>query len=278
MASYEFRDATSAPPVRAGADLPDSIVAPRPGASPRPVGAVCALLTLQLAATLAARRPAADLFADLATPGTVGFEAILIAAAGGAAWICLTWLTMGSVLLALAALPAWVGATCARIAQRTVPPVLRRAAGALLGATVLGVPTLCALPAAAATGPSQISAALAAPVTPSLDGHPTGTAAVDPTPLPDLDRPAPLRPAHKPASRSKQPVVVRSGDSLWSITARWLGPGASDAAVAARWRSWYATNRTVVGPDPDVLRPGQVLSPPPGSRVAYPRPSAEENP
>ncbi len=54
-------------------------------------------------------------------------------------------------------------------------------------------------------------------------------------------------------------VVVHRGDTLWSIAARRLGPAASDAEVAAAWPRWYAANRAVVGPDPDLVLPGQRL-------------------
>ena len=37
---------------------------------------------------------------------------------------------------------------------------------------------------------------------------------------------------------------------------------ASDAEIAAAWPAWHATNRDVVGPDPDLLLPGQVLHEP----------------
>jgi nucleoid-associated protein YgaU len=60
-------------------------------------------------------------------------------------------------------------------------------------------------------------------------------------------------------------VVVRDGDSLWALAARELGPGASDEAIAARWPEWYAANRQVIGDDPDLILPGQVLRVPPKS-------------
>ena len=60
-------------------------------------------------------------------------------------------------------------------------------------------------------------------------------------------------------------VVVRRGDSLWSLAARHLGPDASDAEIAQAWPAWFETNRAVIGDDPDLLRPGQVLRPPPRS-------------
>ncbi|TDW69867.1 hypothetical protein [Kribbella pratensis] len=60
-------------------------------------------------------------------------------------------------------------------------------------------------------------------------------------------------------------VVVREGDSLWGLAARELGPGATDEAIAARWPDWYAVNRQVIGEDPDLILPGQVLRVPPAS-------------
>jgi nucleoid-associated protein YgaU len=60
-------------------------------------------------------------------------------------------------------------------------------------------------------------------------------------------------------------VVVREGDSLWALAARELGAGATSEAIAARWPEWYAANRHVIGDDPDLILPGQVLRVPPAS-------------
>ena len=59
-------------------------------------------------------------------------------------------------------------------------------------------------------------------------------------------------------------VTVMPGDTLWSIAAAHLGAGASDAEIAAEWPRWYAANADLIGPDPNVIRPGQVLVPPTG--------------
>ncbi|MGF7238125.1 MAG: LysM peptidoglycan-binding domain-containing protein [Frankia sp.] len=59
-------------------------------------------------------------------------------------------------------------------------------------------------------------------------------------------------------------VVVHRGDSLWSIVARQLGPGATDEQIAAAWPAWWAANREVIGPNPNLILPGQVLRPPAG--------------
>jgi nucleoid-associated protein YgaU len=63
---------------------------------------------------------------------------------------------------------------------------------------------------------------------------------------------------------------VVAGDSLWLIAARRLGPDATDAAIAAAWPRWYAANRTVVGADPDMIIPGQVLTAPSAAPVERP--------
>ena len=58
-------------------------------------------------------------------------------------------------------------------------------------------------------------------------------------------------------------VVVRHGDSLWSITDDLLGPGPSDPSeIAATWPLLHEANRDVIGPNPDLLVPGQQLAVP----------------
>jgi nucleoid-associated protein YgaU len=64
------------------------------------------------------------------------------------------------------------------------------------------------------------------------------------------------------ASTEASAVVVRRGDSLWSIVAAALGPGATDAEIARTWPLWYAQNRALIGADPDVLLPGMQLQAP----------------
>ncbi|MFS0700864.1 LysM peptidoglycan-binding domain-containing protein [Cellulomonas sp. 179-A 4D5 NHS] len=76
-----------------------------------------------------------------------------------------------------------------------------------------------------------------APATP--DAGPVGTAA--------------------PGAASASTVVVVTGDSLWGIAQRALGADATDQEVAAEWPRWYAANADVIGADPDLVVPGQVL-------------------
>lgn len=58
-------------------------------------------------------------------------------------------------------------------------------------------------------------------------------------------------------------VVVQAGDSLWTLTDDLLGPLPDDPAViAASWPALYEANADVIGPDADLLVPGQVLTVP----------------
>lgn len=57
-------------------------------------------------------------------------------------------------------------------------------------------------------------------------------------------------------------VTVAPGDTLWAIAARHLPAAADDAQIAAAWPVWYAANATRIGSDPDLIRPGLVLSVP----------------
>ena len=71
---------------------------------------------------------------------------------------------------------------------------------------------------------------------------------------------AQLRAANE--SQAEQEVVVRSGDTLWTIAAGHLGPEASDVDVAREWPRWFENNRAVIGSNPNALLPGQILKSP----------------
>jgi len=81
----------------------------------------------------------------------------------------------------------------------------------------------------------------------SGDASTSPTAALDGLPLPD-----------RTTGASTHIVVVQPGDSLWRIAER-LHPRAGDAALARAVGALYAANRDAIGPDPDLLQPGQRL-------------------
>ncbi|MER7461821.1 LysM domain-containing protein [Streptomyces sp. NPDC097981] len=80
--------------------------------------------------------------------------------------------------------------------------------------------------------------------------HPPHT----PTPTSAAHKAVPAAPAPMPVPDvKKRTYTVRSGDSLSSIARLELGN-------EARWRELYAMNRGVVGSNPELIRPGQVLT------------------
>ena len=97
---------------------------------------------------------------------------------------------------------------------------------------------------------------------PTSHAQPTGAPGWVPTR--PLQRRQPSAALVVPGKARPEPavVVVHRGDSLWAIVARHLGPHASDAEVAQAWPRWYAANREVIGDDPDLVKPGQVLHAP----------------
>ncbi len=89
-----------------------------------------------------------------------------------------------------------------------------------------------------------------------------GKAAAAPEPAPE-PAPAPA-PAPPPAPPGGQYTVV-SGDSLSAIAQKTLGDG-------NRWRELYDLNRDVIGPNPGIIHPGQVLRLPGGAQAPAPAP------
>ncbi|QIK68375.1 LysM peptidoglycan-binding domain-containing protein [Nocardioides sp. HDW12B] len=134
------------------------------------------------------------------------------------------------------------------------------AAGVPLTATAAGVtPDVGSDDAVAPTSLADRAARGALP----LPHRPVGGLATAATP-----RPAPA-PAVAPRPDADAPVVVRPGDTLWALASRHLlAPDASDGQVDAAWRRLYAANRAVLGPDPDLIRPG--------SRLDLPAPAPTE--
>lgn len=77
----------------------------------------------------------------------------------------------------------------------------------------------------------------------------------------------PRAPAEMPAVAAEGVVVVRAGDSLWSIAESAI-PAArrSPADVADLARRLYLANRDLIGADPDLIHPRQHLQLPPQLR------------
>ena len=163
------------------------------------------------------------------------------------------------------------------------PGPARRLAAAVLGLSLTAgsAPALASVPVAAPSAEAPVAAPSAeAPVSAGSGASdrdrfpeplPAALAGPDGTPAEDavspLWRPAPPQPPAgnvlTPAPRTEQAeVVVVAGDTLWSLAAEQLGPLATDAEIAAHWPRWHALNLAVVGPDPHLILPGQILSAP----------------
>ena len=91
----------------------------------------------------------------------------------------------------------------------------------------------------------------------------------EPTPPKDADDPDEAQGTKKPAvedvdrDRPERTVIVKPGDSLWSISEQRLGPEASPQRVYDHTYQMYALNRKRIGSDPDLIFAGQRLWLPP---------------
>jgi esterase/lipase superfamily enzyme len=65
-------------------------------------------------------------------------------------------------------------------------------------------------------------------------------------------------PARSPRPSSGLTYIVKKGDTLSDISLHFYGD-----ATTATWRRIYETNRTILGPDPNLIIPGQALRIPP---------------
>ena len=88
-------------------------------------------------------------------------------------------------------------------------------------------------------------------------------------PLPDRPTTAAITPAGteaataRPSDTTETVYRVARGDTLWSIAAH-HAPNAhpTNAEINAAVQAWHQANRSVIGNNPDVIRPGQKLTPP----------------
>lgn len=222
-------------------------------------------------------------FAVGIVPVSQGFVVLMAALAAATCAAISVIAALG--VLALAPVATGVGgpgAWSVRVAPQWGP----RAATVLLALT-LSAPAAHATPLSdsAADSSATRSVSTAGPIvtdgesespSPALQGIPGWSPTTPSMPsTPDAPKTSPTRalPGTEPRSQPSpslvaprvQPtegIVVTRGDTLWGVAARALGPTATDTEIAAAWPSWYATNRHVIGPNPHLLLPGQILQPP----------------
>ena len=121
----------------------------------------------------------------------------------------------------------------------SAPPAWTPRLARVLVAAALGV-TLPALDATAATSSTSTTEMLRGLQLPDRAG---GAVAA-----------GPRAPTHRETT-----VRVRAGDCLWDLAEARLAGAASPQEVERAWRSLYRANRSRIGPDPDLLRPGTDL-------------------
>lgn len=209
------------------------------------VGRCLAVWLLVTTAVLGTWAALADAVASLASsaPWHGTFEDLLVAVASAALVACTGWLWLLTTATVVGLVHGWTPDTAPR-------GLTRRLVLAACGAAVV-----------------------AGVASPALAGAGSGDQSLVGLPMPDravadrvvsVARPAPKpEPEPEPVTVSRPPasVTVRAGDSLWSIAAARLGPGADVVEIDAAWRDLYDANRDAIGSDPDLIRPGLDLEP-----------------
>jgi hypothetical protein len=181
-----------------------------------------------------------------------GPDVVVLAWAAALAWLIWAWGLLGLGLTAATAVPGLLGATARALVRLVLPAGARRAAAVALG---IGLGMGLGAPVLAGAAPLQAVAA-SAPDWPAARN----------APLPDWPSAVPADPAPDwPAPAAGDHVVVR-GDCLWDIAATRLTAETARPPtgheIAAAVQAWWTANASVIGPDPDLLLPGQVLHPP----------------
>jgi nucleoid-associated protein YgaU len=199
-----------------------------------------------------------------ATADVLGADVLVLSAAGLLAWAVWAWGGAGLALTALSGVPGAVGNAARLLLHLVVPSGARRGAAVLLGlglavaGPVVGTAPVLGPAVAAAAVPghgSEVSPA-------AVPDWPVAVPAAGPVP----DWPASTAAGSGLATTSDGSHVVLRGDCLWVIATAWLGEhtggNPTDGEVATAVHAWWTANGDVIGADPDLLLPGQVLVPP----------------
>lgn len=136
------------------------------------------------------------------------------------------------------------------LAHVRLPGVPRALRSALIAPAAVGVISVVAI-----AGPAQ------ADQRHDVAGLPLPDRPVAAAPLEQNETP-PDPPTAHPADAGPSTITVRPGDTLWLLAALDLPADASPTQITHAWHAWYDANRDVVGADPDLLQPGQVLTAP----------------
>ncbi len=216
---------------------------------------------------------ARGLSAPNAWVASIGADQAAARLAAAALWCAAVWLGFGLTAILLAAAPGVTGAIGRHVARRVLPAALVRTVAGTIGLSVLLAPAAAGAHVVGQHGGSNLGSG-SHPTQGLSIATATATAPAWPSDRPLTTRPSPGWPSAPGQPSTTQPatsstsvppataeqVTVRPGDSLWLITAQRLGPSASAAEIAVAWRQSYSANRAVIGSDPGMLHPGEVLA------------------
>jgi hypothetical protein len=224
----------------------------------RTLRAICLLAGLALLSWVVAWTVAPFLL----LPRELAAAAPLLALVSSCAWLllaCLGWMGFGMLVTVHDVLRDRRGTRARLLAPAFVRRVVVVCVGVGLSGSVAGV---ASAQTSAVSEPAAGSAErLEGLVVPDRveDGAVTAPRTRSSTPGPA--RPGLLTPEPGPERRpgTGGTVVVRPGDSLWTLAASRLSGDAGPAAVDSAWRRLYIANRPPLGADPDLIHPGDVL-------------------
>ncbi|WP_162799426.1 LysM peptidoglycan-binding domain-containing protein [Nocardioides sp. 616] len=187
-----------------------------------------------------------------------GFDSLLLAAAALAGVVSLGWIWL---VATLASCEAARGRTSARHGGALRRLVLAACGGALLLSST--GPALAHAGDAARPGRHGVPSSVAGLPFPDRATDPRIGVQVEPqhtaqsrgvsAPLASRD------PGPPPTDGPGEVRVVRQGDTLWALASERLPGSATPEQVDRAWRAIHRRNREVVGPDPDLIVPGQSL-------------------
>jgi resuscitation-promoting factor RpfA len=257
----------------------------------------CAVVTADLAALLLLAPHWHHLGQEFAAPhrwvAREGGDQAVASLCGLALWLTAVWLAVGVIAAFASAAPGAIGSASTTLSRLLLPTALNRllagAAGLSILATAGGVAAAATPSPAAPPATTAAIPAVTAPAWPTAGqplpavtvGWPVtapSSAASTPTSAPTRGHQLPVNDraagtaatttnstsATSTSTTTSRPtgtrvVVVLPGDSLWRIAERQLGPSPAATEIATAWPRWYELNRAVIGADPSLLRPGQVL-------------------
>ena len=163
------------------------------------------------------------------------FEELLVT---GATWLLALGGAWTVLVLAAAVIEVVSDGRLVLTTRLGCPGPLRRVLLTGLGVVLASGGAVAVVPVAAAP----------APFSPGAGGGPTGASGL----------PVPARPTGAAYALPRQRVVVEPGDNLWRL-ARERSPRSSTQDVARLVDRTHRANRRVIGPDPDLIHPGQRL-------------------